>query len=395
MRKITADLIFPVSSDPLKDTVLIADDQGKILALEPIANHDPASIEVHEGVLVPGFVNAHCHLELSHMKGRVDTGTGLIPFITSVVTKRNAAAEAIAEAIEKAEQEMLDSGIVALGDISNAIDTFSTKARGRMRYHTFVELFDFLQDEGAEKAFADWKAVYDQLQPAAGSSKSMTPHAPYSVSKTLFEKINAQNAATSGGASVSIHNQETPPENELFLHGSGAFYDFYQKFNISLEAFHPNRQTAIHYALQHMDPARSTLFVHNTLSTREDVRAAQAWNPRTFWVSCPNANLYIENRLPDYQVFWDTQARVALGTDSLTSNWQLSILEEMKTIARFQSYVPFPILLRWATLNGAQALGFDDTLGSLEPGKQPGIVLLEHLDPSLRLSAQTTARRLL
>lgn len=139
-------------------------------------------------------------------------------------------------------------------------------------------------------------------------------------------------------------------------------------------------QASIYYAMEHMDPANRSLFVHNTLTTRDDLRAAQNWSPNTYWASCPNANLYIENRLPDYQAFINTGARLTLGTDSLTSNWQLSILEEMKTIARYQSYVPFETLLRWATLNGAQALGLDNMLGSLEPGKIPGVLLLEGLD---------------
>ena len=216
MRKITADWVCPVSSEPLENAVVIADGTGKILAIEPRERHDPASLEMHHGILVPGFVNTHCHLELSHMKGKVDTGTGLIPFITGVVTQRGTSAEVIQAAIAEAEAEMLAGGIVALGDISNAPDTFAAKAHGRMRYHTFVELFDFLQDAGAEKAFADGAAVYSMLELAPGSSRSLVPHAPYSVSKTLFAKINAFNAP-SADLTVSIHNQETPPEQQLFL----------------------------------------------------------------------------------------------------------------------------------------------------------------------------------
>ena len=391
MRKITADWVYPVAAEPLQNGVLVLDDAGKILALESLERHDPASLEHFTGALTPGFVNTHCHLELSHMKGLVDTGTGLIPFITNVVTKRNLPAEVIAAAIDRAEQEMLDAGIVALGDISNTTDTFAVKAKNRMRYYTFVELFDFLQDAGAEKAFTDWKAVYDQLAPGPGSAKALVPHAPYTVSPSLFARINAVNAGNS--ATISIHNQETPPENELFLHGSGAFYAFYSKFGISLEQFRATGQPSIFYALQQLDPAHRTLFVHNTLTTPDDIRAAQAWSPHTYWASCPNANLYIENRLPNYRHFLDTGARVTLGTDSLTSNWQLSILEEMKTIARYQSYVPFDTLLRWATLNGAQALGFDDTLGSLEAGKTPGVLLWEGLGVEGTLGEGVRVRR--
>jgi aminodeoxyfutalosine deaminase len=392
MKKLSADWVFPVNSDPIEQGVVILDDDGTILAVEARAQHDPASLDIRKGVLTPGFVNTHCHLELSHMKGRVDTGTGLIPFITNVVTKREAAAEIIADAIERAEREMLEGGIVAVGDISNAVDTFAAKSRGRLRYYTFIELFDFLQEQGADKAFADWRAVYDQLAPPAGSRKALTPHAPYSVSQSLFRKIREFNEAE--GITVSIHNQETPPENALFMEGSGAFYEFYGRFGISLEHFEHIGRTAIHYALEHLNPANRTLFVHNTLSTREDIAAAQAWSRHTYWASCPNANLYIENRLPDYQAFLDTGARVTLGTDSLTSNWQLSILEEMKTIARYQSYVPFATLLRWATLNGAEALGFEDTLGSLEPGKKPGVLLIEGLEEEFKLVRETRVLRL-
>ena len=392
MRKFSADRIFPVSSEPIPNGVVITDDAGKILAVESRDRHDPASLEIHRGILTPGFVNTHCHLELSHMKGKVNTGTGLIPFITGVVTQRNVAPEIIADAIEKAEAEMLDGGIVALGDISNTTDTFAVKSRGRMRYYTFVELFDFLQESGAQKAFDDWKAVYDQLQPAPGSARALVPHAPYSVSEALFSKINAANAPA--GLTISIHNQETPPENELFEKGSGGFYDFYGKFNISLEHFRPSGRPSIYYALQHLNPAQRTLFVHNTLTTRADIEAAHAWSPNVFWATCPNANLYIENRLPDYQAFLDTGARMTIGTDSLTSNWQLSVLEEMKTIARYQSYVPFSTLLRWATLNGAQALGFEDTLGSLEAGKTPGVLLMQGVTPDGKLGPDATVQRL-
>lgn len=393
MHKFTADLILPVASAPLKDAVLIADDQGKILAIEPLQQHDPASVERHHGVLIPGMVNAHCHLELSHMKGKVDTGTGLIPFITGVVTKRAASAEVIQQAIQDADQEMLDNGIVAVGDISNTVDTFAQKSRGRIRYHTFLELFDFLQDENAEKTFEAGRAVLDQIRLAPGSTSSMTPHAPYSVSASLFEKINQFNA--SGCGIISIHNQETPPENELFEQKTGDFLDFYARFGVSLDAFTPIHKGSIYYALQHLNPANRTLFVHNTLTGSQEIQAAQQWSEHCYWVSCPNANLYIENRLPNYRHFMENGSRVALGTDSLTSNWQLSILEEMKTIARYQRYVPFETLLRWATLNGAEALGYDHDLGSLEVGKKPGILLLEGMDERLNLYQGVTVRRLI
>lgn len=392
MRKIAADLILPISLKPVRKGVVIIDDNGMILKIDDQRNYDASELEMYQGVIVPGFVNAHCHLELSHMKGKVDTGKGLIPFITDVVTKRGASDYEISEAIAKAEKEMINNGIVAVGDIANTTDTFSQKAKGNLRYYTFVEFFDFLQDATAQSEFDKFKAVFEELKVAEGSKKSLVPHAPYSVSKKLFQLLNAANGETP--QTVSIHNQELQAENELFLSKTGGFIDFYGSFGVSLDNFEATKKTSIHYALQHMNPNHKTLFVHNTQTTVKDIQAAQSWGKdKVYWITCPNANLYIENSLPDYRHFIDNDVNIAIGTDSLTSNWQLCILEEMKTISKYQSYIPFDMMIRWATLNGAEALGFDDTLGSIEVGKKPGLNLL-NLGKDLKITAETTITKL-
>lgn len=391
MQKLTANYICPVNTTPIKEGVVVIDEAGKILEIGQRSDYDTNELTYHEGVIIPGFINTHCHLELSHMKGKVNTGTTLIPFITSVVQNRNASEEEIQTAIATAEKEMYDGGIVAVGDISNVVDTFAQKNKGNIRYYTFVEFFDFFQDQNTQAEFDKYKAVHDALELTNGSQKSCSPHAPYSVSETLFSELDK--AMPKEGKTISIHNQETIPENELFLHGTGGFVDFYASFGISLNGFTVPKTTSIHYALKHMNPNNKTLFVHNTLTTREDIKAAQTWSDKVYWATCPNANLYIENRLPNYQAFLDTNARMTIGTDSLTSNWQLSILEEMKAIAKYQSYIDFHTMLRWATLNGAEALGFDADLGSIEVGKSPGLSLLS-LNEEWRINQNTTVKRL-
>jgi cytosine/adenosine deaminase-related metal-dependent hydrolase len=392
MRKITADLILPISLKPIRNGVIIVDDNGKILKLDDRRNYDDLELEVYNGVIVPGFINAHCHLELSHMKGKIDTGKGLIPFITDVVTERAASESEISTAIAKAEVEMIKNGIVAVGDISNVTDTFIQKAKGNLRYYTFVEFFDFMQDANAQAEFEKFNAVFNALEVAEGSKKSLVPHAPYSVSKSLFKMLNDENDEK---LTVSIHNQELKAENDLFETKFGGFLEFYDRFGISLNNFEPTGKSSIHYALENMNPNHKTLFVHNTKSTIEDIQAAQRWGgEKVYWVTCPNANLYIENSLPDYRHFIDTNVNVAIGTDGLTSNWQLCILDEIKSIAKFQSYIPLEMLLRWATLNGAEALGFEDTLGSIEVGKTPGLNLLD-LGKDFKLTEKTTVTKLI
>jgi aminodeoxyfutalosine deaminase len=375
MMKVSADTIYPITSAPLKNHVLILNEQGMILAIEPEHLHDSVTVKKMKGILVPGFVNAHCHLELSHMKGKIETGTTLIPFIKNVITKRGIPHEEILESIVNAEAEMLRNGIVAVGDISNTTDTFVQKSKHHLAYHTFVEMFDLMQEDKVDETFEKYLSVYEALELPLGHHKSAVPHAPYSVTKRLFQKINELN--THSNSTISIHNQETLAEQDLFLSASGGFVDFYGSFGNHLNGFQGIGKGSIHYALENMDAQKRTLFVHNTLTSKNDIEAAQSWNPNCFWATCPNANLYIENRLPNYQHFLDTNAKVCIGTDSLTSNWQLDIWEEVKTILKYQSYLDIETVLRWATLNGAEALGMSDKLGSFEVGKSPGVVWVD------------------
>jgi cytosine/adenosine deaminase-related metal-dependent hydrolase len=314
-----------------------------------------------------------------------------LEFIRNVVSFREVPMEEIEAAIIKADQEMWENGIVAVGDISNKLDTAKQKATSPIRYYTFVEMFDFMQESLGEATFQQYFEVFQGQSSEEGNQKSCVPHAPYSVSKALFQKIKEANQTP---VTVSIHNQETPHEDALFLSGESGFVELFGAFGMDISRITPSGKTAIHYAIENMDPAQRNLFVHNTLTSAADIQAAQAWSDKVYWATCANANLYIENRLPNYQDFIDNEACMTIGTDSLTSNWQLSVLEEMKTIARYQSDVSFETLLRWATINGAKALGFEEDLGSLEVGKKPGLNLL-NMGADLAFNSNTQVTKLL
>lgn len=371
MKKYSADLIFTLNGSPLKDHVVITDDSGTILAIEEKSNHENGDVKEVKGVITPGFVNTHCHLELSHMKGLVDTGTGLLPFIESVVKYRDFPEAQIINAIANADREMYEEGIVAVGDISNKVDTASIKKKSPIHYYTFVEMFDFMQSSMTKSTIDQYQAVYNAYSNTEGNKKSFVPHAPYTVSEELYGFIRNENL---GSDTVSIHNQETPHEDNLFKYKTGGFIDFYSMFGFPLDAFQATGKTSIQHAMKNLNPECKTLFVHNTLTTSEDISLAHEWSSKTYWATCANANLYIENRLPDYKAFLDADAKMTIGTDSLTSNWQLSILEELKTIKKYKSFVPLHTLLHWACKNGAEALGYEEQLGTIEVGKQPGLV---------------------
>ena len=377
MQKYTADLIITNVSDPLSNAVIICDEDGSILEV----SRNPETfdgVKKFDGLLVPGFVNSHCHLELSHLKGAIPTGSGLIPFIEGVLTLRDYPQDEILEAIKRADEEMFANGIVAVGDISNTDDTASTKSVSKINYYTFVEMFDMMLDANAESSLAQYQGVLQSQSDAGYNKKNLSPHAPYSASKTLLRSINEQ---VSKGATISIHNQELSAENELFEFGTGDFIPFFKSLGIEMTDFRPIGKSSIHYTTKYLSPHFKTLMVHNTKTTSQEIHHALNWNPQTYWVTCPNANLYIENCMPHYQDFIDANAKICIGTDSLTSNWSLSILEEMKTIKKYQSALSDTQILRWATLHGAEALGYEDRLGSIEVGKKPGLV---HIDIKTR-----------
>lgn len=392
MKKYSADYIFDGRGKFHEKKVLICEDDGTILGLEDLASHEPGDVNNFSGqILCPGFVNAHCHLELSHMKGLVDTGTTLLPFLQSVVKFRDFPQEVIDEAIIAGDKEMYEAGIVAVGDISNKADTAKTKSNSSIDYYTFVEMFDFMMPFMTEKTIEQYKDVYEAQSQEGRNRKSFVPHAPYTVSPELFRYINEHNDEH---ATVSIHNQETPSENELFVSGTGGFMEFFKGFGFDMSGFKPTGKRSLDYAISHMKADFPTLFVHNTTCTASDLSRAQAWRNDIYWVTCPNANLYIENRLPDYQLFLDEGVTMTVGTDSLTSNWHLSIIEELMTIQKYCSYVGLGDLLTWATYNGARALQFDDLRGSFEKGKRPGVLALnaEKVNDRYRLKNTQVSR---
>jgi aminodeoxyfutalosine deaminase len=221
---------------------------------------------------------------------------------------------------------------------------------------------------------------------------SIVPHAPYSVSPDMFNLIRDH---ASKELVLSMHNQETESENEMYRSKSGKLHDTFQSFGIDLESMPKTGKNSLESVMGMFHKSTKCILVHNTFTTKEDVEKATSYFDKLYWAFCPNANLYIENKVPDIPMFRQMNQNMTIGTDSLASNHQLSILEELKTIGHYFPGIPLEEMLKWATLNGAEALGFDDKLGSFEVGKTPGINLISHVDLNqLKLKKETQLKRL-
>ncbi len=376
MRKLSADIIFPVHTLPVSDSVLLIEDDGKVIGIFPKTDFEPSTIQHFAGALVPGFVNAHCHLELSHLKDKFPEKTGLPEFLNLVTQKRDTSPEAIQEAMQAAETEMINNGIVAVGDISNKSDSFQIKSNRKLYYHTFVELIAF-NPERATVVMKEGEALLS-LARSFGIHASLAPHATYSVSPDLIRSIS--NNCCDRGKPTSIHMLESNDENEFYIQATGLYRKLYRDINIDIKHFHPTGKNALESLLPHFNKAVNTLLIHNTIATSWDVEWAEDLHPNLFWCFCPQANLFIEDRLPDVPMLMQHAQYICIGTDSLASNHGLSILAEMQTIQQKFPEVKSVDLIRWATLYGAKALEIDDQFGSFEKGKRPGVNVLEGID---------------
>lgn len=371
LKYFSADWIFPVSSPPIKNGVVAVNPDGKIE--EVLTQKDAMNLDLdiikYKGSIVPGFINTHCHLELSHLLGQIPEQTGLVEFVQSIIKSRQGDSGEIKKAMYAADQKMFENGIVAVGDISNQTSSKEVKAHSKIYYHTFIEAMGF----NPERANATMDYVKEIKQGFGALPTSIVPHAPYSVSPELFGLIKVE--AEKDNAFISIHNQETEDENAFFENKSGGFLALYEFLGLDIPFFTPSRKTSLQTWLPYIKEQK-TLLVHNTVSNRADITFAKQNNNNLYWCLCPQANLYIENALPDVDLLIEENVKITLGTDSLASNHQLNILSEMITLQQCKQ-VTFEKLLSWATINGAEFLELDQQIGTIAVGKKPGLNLIQ------------------
>lgn len=386
MRKLSASQILLKGRLTERHT-LIVDQNGVI---NDVVNRILPDAEFYEGVLCPGFINAHGHIELSHLKDRISRHRGLDGFIEELIMIRRSE-EKSADASMNADSEMWNAGIQAAGDICNNESTFKLKTDSAIRYHNFIELYNS-DTASAENTFNQGIALVKMAQ-QYHLNASLVPHAPYSVSVELQRMIGSYSDQKS--ALWCIHNQETAAENELFISKTGKIAEFFQKLGLLAEWHQPYGVTSLEFVTSVFPAFSKLLLVHNTFTSANDIALLKEKGifSRIWFCLCPNANLYIENCLPDIEMLLSHGCKLTIGTDSLASNNALSVWEEIKTIHLHYPQIPVADLLTFATQNGADYFGWND-LGCFEKDRKPGVVLLTGISGNT-IDMEGMVRRLL
>jgi cytosine/adenosine deaminase-related metal-dependent hydrolase len=355
--------------------VLVTDEGGTVVDI--VTGETGNDIQQFRGILMPGHINCHCHLELSHMRNRIPAGRGLTHFISSVMGFPKVDQAEKERSMALADKEMYENGIVATGDICNQLYSIRQKEKSNIQWYNFLELTNLDDAKAAERVvlYNNMANEFKEALPST-SNVALSPHAIYSVSPLTFSLINKNTK----NKTITIHNQECADEDELFTNGSGRFLRFYESIGRKSMPLAVSGKSSIQTWLPYFNNGQTIIMVHNTYTPEEDIIFANEYAEtnglQLVYCLCPNANLYIEEKLPPIDLFIKHNCNIVLGTDSYGSNRQLSITSEMAAIHKHLPDIPIATLLQWATLNGAKALHWHNDLGSFEKGKKPGVVWL-------------------
>lgn len=380
------------ASGPIRSGFVETEDDGTVIRTGPV--EDPSKEAVfYDGALVPGFVNAHCHVELSYMKGLFRKGTGMAGFIDQINALRDTQSPSQKlRALREAMDSMWAQGVDAMADISNCADSFAVKAAHPLYTRTFLEVF------GTEPE--DCPAVMASVTALAGKARSFgldaapTPHACYTMSPEL---VQAASAAGLSSGFLSYHSEESPEEDEMIRFGRGKMWDNRKAARMSTPPV--TGGSSLSYFLDQLEkvvplPVEGhVLLVHECCMDAAGARAAQAALKHPFVALCPLSNLFIHNALPPVEMMRREGLTLCVGTDSLSSNDELDMVRELYCLQEHFPDVPLEELLEWACRNGARFLGKEDVLGSFAPGSKAGVVLIDHLQDG-RLTAESHSRRL-
>jgi aminodeoxyfutalosine deaminase len=375
MKRFSAQYIITNNGPLLKRGLITTGDDGTIINVEDTGGtlEETESLEYHNGIIIPGFVNCHCHLELSHLKGSIAQGNGLGKFINQIRNSRESSTENIIGSAYSADKDMYRGGIVLCADICNSSLTFKIKKESRISYINLLEVFGIDPEKATQRI--------DEIVKVAETADdldlpfSMVPHSAYSMSLSLLRLLRNK---TENNRITSIHFMETAGEKVFLENHTGPLMTAYENsglvpFRLETVASHADA------VLNEITMSGNLILIHNIFADINTIRKIST-RKNLYWCLCPNSNVYIENEIPPLELLIDEGCEIVIGTDSLASNKELNILEEIKTLQLNFPQVTIEDLVFWATRNGARALGEDDKFGKIETGKKPGLLLLQNID---------------
>ena len=395
MKRIAAKYLYRLNDpEPLVNGFVEVDDDGTVLRTG-VCDNPAVEACFFDGAVVPGFVNAHCHVELSSLWQKFRKGTGMAGFIDQINALRDSApAEERVANIGRWMDILWQRGVSAMADISNCDESFAVKAASPMYTRTFLEVFG-TEPEDCTDVIASVLALQRKAA-SFGLDAAPTPHACYTMSPELLTAASAEGLRS---GYLSYHSEETPEEEEMLRSGSGAMWENRIRAGMSVPPV-TGTSSLLYFIdrLKHAHPApfdEHILLVHEVCLDQEGIDAVKAVMNHPYFALCPLSNLFIHNALPPVDLMRRNGLKLTIGTDSLSSNDDLDMVAELFCLQENFPEVPLGELLTWACRNGAEFLGKENMYGTITPGKRPGLVRIDNLGADGRLTAASTSRRII
>lgn len=364
--------VCPIDQPPIRDGAVRVSN-GRIAAVGAGEfKHDDVLIDMGDAVLLPGLINAHTHLELSWLRGRVPPANRFTDWVKTLVAIRRGTEQAvtpeIVAPIHDAITELQWTGTAAIGDVSNSLAAVEPMVQHGVKGVVFHELLGFRERDGALIA-----ASREKRDAAArhGVRVTLAPHAPYSTSVELFKAIR-ETVSASPCSIMSVHLGESPEEVELLATGSGPWRGMLEAIGVWRDDWVIPQCGPVQFLERHGVIDAGTLVVHGVQF--DDSALARLKALGATLVTCPRSNRWVGVGFPPIERFYRSGVSVAVGTDSLASVEDLNLFSELKTMRYLAPSVPAHKILESATIVGARALGLDEELGTLTPGKAADII---------------------
>lgn len=376
MRKIAAHYTL-IGGELCRNIVVSVDDHRRVVAVDRVTSLDNmASVEFYPGILIPGMVNAHCHLELSYLRGAIAEKSGFAGFARAIgAVRNNFTSEERLHAASVADAQMWEQGIEAVIDIANDDLVMPIKERSHIEYLTLFEVFGLTTQhlDNHKNMASKW------------AQSSITPHSTYSLQDATF-----RNAVNENNSIVSIHLLESKAEIELYQR-QGSLWEWYERMGWECDFLsYASPAKRIVESIAH---DKRVVLVHGCEATSNDIKTIDKhFTAPATWALCPESNRYISDAKPPVEMLRSMGSHITIGTDSLASARELSLIENMRLLGD----IPLAEMLTWVTKNGAEAMGLSSKIGTIEVGKSPGLVLVEDVDlHNMRLTPQSRTHRIL
>lgn len=386
MQAVQARFVFPIDRPPLRDGVVTVH-AGRIVAVGANESGQPPR-DLGNVALLPGWINAHTHLEFSNLAEPLgEAGMPFPEWIAQVVAQRRAAFErATAQGSDLAQErasavamglaESRGAGVVALGEIATPgwpREAFASDDHESQFFGTlFLELLGLAADK-VEPLMALAREHVRGAGAQGGFVPGLSPHAPYTVHPELLAQACGLSAETK--TPVAMHLAESIEEIELLRSQSGGMVEMLQ----NLGAWHPGAlprgRRPLDY-LQTLATAHRSLVIHGNFLLDDEIELIAAQRERMTVVYCPRTHAYFPHGKYPLAEMLAAGVRVAIGTDSRASNPDLSILAELRHIAQHHPSIAPAEILKLGTLHGAEALGLAHDFGTLAPGKRAAFALV-------------------